>query len=206
MTAPLPAALQNSHRNGGRVFLIFVANPRTVRSCTTRMLARLPAIGPESPSDWSCPDASARSTSGQTPPQRCSSAGSRVLQTLPAHRCWQSDCCSAAVTTLPRPQRHRRRCIRVGNDVVWFVGVSEAQHAGLEWHLRDPNRPPPRHPCADRWRPGNRTDQAARFTSPPLNRLGVPGDIANAVAFLASPEASFITGQAISVDGGSVMG
>jgi hypothetical protein len=31
----LPAALRNSHRNGGRVFLIFVANPRTVRSCSS---------------------------------------------------------------------------------------------------------------------------------------------------------------------------
>jgi hypothetical protein len=27
----LPAGLQNSHRNGARVFLIFVADPRTVR-------------------------------------------------------------------------------------------------------------------------------------------------------------------------------
>ncbi|MDT5345574.1 MAG: hypothetical protein QOE52_4758 [Mycobacterium sp.] len=28
---PLPATLQNSHQNGGRIFLIFVADPRTVR-------------------------------------------------------------------------------------------------------------------------------------------------------------------------------
>jgi NAD(P)-dependent dehydrogenase (short-subunit alcohol dehydrogenase family) len=33
-------------------------------------------------------------------------------------------------------------------------------------------------------------------------RLGTPADIASAVAFLASDEASFITGQLISVDGG----
>jgi hypothetical protein len=32
----LPAALQNSHQNGGCVFLILVANPRTVRLCTIR--------------------------------------------------------------------------------------------------------------------------------------------------------------------------
>jgi hypothetical protein len=30
----LPGGLQNSHRNGGRVFLIFVADPITVRLCT----------------------------------------------------------------------------------------------------------------------------------------------------------------------------
>src|ERR1700751_89817 len=35
MPMPLTAALQNSHRNGGRVFLIFVANPRTMRSCSS---------------------------------------------------------------------------------------------------------------------------------------------------------------------------
>ena len=32
----LPVRLQNSHRNGGRVFLIFVADPRTGRSGRTR--------------------------------------------------------------------------------------------------------------------------------------------------------------------------
>jgi hypothetical protein len=33
MTMPLPAALQNSHENGERVFLSFVANPRIARLC-----------------------------------------------------------------------------------------------------------------------------------------------------------------------------
>ena len=33
---PVPAGLQNSHRNGGGIFLIFVADPITVRSCTNR--------------------------------------------------------------------------------------------------------------------------------------------------------------------------
>jgi 3-oxoacyl-[acyl-carrier protein] reductase len=39
----------------------------------------------------------------------------------------------------------------------------------------------------------------------PLGRLGNLEDVANAVAFLASDEASFITGQVLSVDGGLVM-
>jgi NAD(P)-dependent dehydrogenase (short-subunit alcohol dehydrogenase family) len=36
----------------------------------------------------------------------------------------------------------------------------------------------------------------------PLRRVGTPADIAGAVAFLVSDEASFITGQTIMVDGG----
>lgn len=36
----------------------------------------------------------------------------------------------------------------------------------------------------------------------PLNRLGTPQDVANAVYFLASDNANFITGQVITVDGG----
>jgi NAD(P)-dependent dehydrogenase (short-subunit alcohol dehydrogenase family) len=36
----------------------------------------------------------------------------------------------------------------------------------------------------------------------PVRRTGVPDDIANAIAFLCSDEASFITGQALAVDGG----
>lgn len=40
----------------------------------------------------------------------------------------------------------------------------------------------------------------------PLGRLGEPRDIANAYAFLASDEASFITGETLRVDGGIVVG
>lgn len=39
----------------------------------------------------------------------------------------------------------------------------------------------------------------------PLGALGKPDDIASAVAFLASPEARYITGQVLAVDGGMVM-
>lgn len=39
----------------------------------------------------------------------------------------------------------------------------------------------------------------------PLGRLGTPEDVANAVAFLSSKDASFITGQSIIVDGGQVL-
>jgi 3-oxoacyl-[acyl-carrier protein] reductase len=39
----------------------------------------------------------------------------------------------------------------------------------------------------------------------PLGRKATPEDIAYAVAFLASDEASYITGQVLAVDGGMAM-
>ena len=39
----------------------------------------------------------------------------------------------------------------------------------------------------------------------PAGRMGTPEDVANAVAFLVSDEAAYITGQVLSVDGGMVM-
>jgi 3-oxoacyl-[acyl-carrier protein] reductase len=40
----------------------------------------------------------------------------------------------------------------------------------------------------------------------PLGRVGSPQDVANAVAFLASDEASYITGHVLNVNGGMLMG
>jgi 3-oxoacyl-[acyl-carrier protein] reductase len=42
----------------------------------------------------------------------------------------------------------------------------------------------------------------AMLSNTPLGRLGDPGDIAGAVRFLSSDEASFITGEVLLVDGG----
>jgi NAD(P)-dependent dehydrogenase (short-subunit alcohol dehydrogenase family) len=48
-----------------------------------------------------------------------------------------------------------------------------------------------------------REDQVA--AGYPLGRLGVPADVAGAVAFLVSADASWITGQTLILDGGRTL-
>ena len=48
-------------------------------------------------------------------------------------------------------------------------------------------------------------NKEAIMASIPAKKMGTPDDIANTVAFLASDEAAYITGEVIKVDGGMAM-
>ena len=51
----------------------------------------------------------------------------------------------------------------------------------------------------------NEQQQEALLSNIPMKRMGTPEDIAKVVAFLCSDDASYITGQVLTVDGGMVM-
>jgi 3-oxoacyl-[acyl-carrier protein] reductase len=72
--------------------------------------------------------------------------------------------------------------VRVNSVAPGFVRTNAATEA--QWQAMEPEK------------------QAALMASIALGRLGTPRDIANVTAFLASPLASFVNGQIISVDGG----
>ncbi|MGJ3647844.1 SDR family oxidoreductase [Sphingomonas sp. GlSt437] len=54
--------------------------------------------------------------------------------------------------------------------------------------------------------PAGSEGEARYLAQVPMRRLGTPGEIAAAVAFLASDGAGFVTGQTIFVDGGASLG
>jgi NAD(P)-dependent dehydrogenase (short-subunit alcohol dehydrogenase family) len=80
------------------------------------------------------------------------------------------------------PQGIRVNCVCPG-DVLTPMLPDDAAKRGMAWEDYEKG-------AADR----------------PLGRIGVVEDIANAVLFLASDEASFVTGESLVVDGGGVAG
>lgn len=57
-------------------------------------------------------------------------------------------------------------------------------------------------PMLDRFMSGREGGREAMIKTEPIGRIGRPEEIAAAVLWLCGPEASFITGQAIPIDGG----
>ena len=66
----------------------------------------------------------------------------------------------------------------------------------------DPSRHPPQYLTEFR---GNSFREGQTFRDIKMERRGHPTELAAAVAFIGSPEASFITGQLLSVNGGAAM-
>ena len=95
-------------------------------------------------------------------------------------------------------QLRRRQGRRGRHDARAGARTGQPQHhrqlrrAGLHRHRHDRRRCPRRR-------------QAALLAQIPLGRLGQPAEIAHAVAFLASPQAGYITGTELHVNGGMFM-
>src|SRR5919202_6510916 len=90
-----------------------------------------------------------------------------------------------------------------------FVATGLTKHLAVEWADRGirVNAVAPGTIRTERVRrlpeePGGAAYLAAIERMPPMGRLGEPAEVAQAIAFLASDQASFVTGAILPVDGG----
>ncbi|MGD6794888.1 SDR family NAD(P)-dependent oxidoreductase [Metabacillus indicus] len=79
--------------------------------------------------------------------------------------------------------------------------ASELGEYGIRVNLVNPGFIP-----VERHRDVGADDLAAYQSGVPLNRMGTPEELAKTVAFLASDESAYITGQTITVNGGHTFG
>ena len=95
-----------------------------------------------------------------------------------------------------RPQDRRNRTTRAATRAIRVTSLELGVDGGLAENRVRCHR-------ADRRLPDSTKDAIKAAT--PLGRFGSTDDIAAAVAFLASDEAGYITGQVLGVDGGLAM-
>ncbi|QIJ60781.1 SDR family oxidoreductase [Streptomyces sp. JB150] len=118
-------------------------------------------------------------------------------------------------------ERGGGRIIQIGSDVLEralptmsaYVAAKAAQHSLTECWARalgpygiTVNTVAPGWIPVERHAGASPESLAAYAADVPLGRMGRPEDVAAAVAFLASPEAAFVTGERIKVNGGHTLG
>jgi NAD(P)-dependent dehydrogenase (short-subunit alcohol dehydrogenase family) len=109
------------------------------------------------------------------------------------------------------------RVIMIGSDFAWrtaagmsaYSAAKAAQHSLVRsWAAELGPRNITVNAVAPGWIPVERhanaspAERAAYVEQVPLGRFGSPADVAAAVVYLAGPDAGFVTGEIITVNGG----
>jgi NAD(P)-dependent dehydrogenase (short-subunit alcohol dehydrogenase family) len=121
-------------------------------------------------------------------------SGGAIVNISSVHRehCWPQDTvygiCKAGIVRLTESMAYE-----LGPHAIRVNAVAPGY---IDSRVPNPSEPPIGQP-----------DYAAAVVPvTPLRRIGLPEDIAEAVAFFVSPRASFVTGQCLTVDGGFLLG